>query len=47
MVTGKWMIITGPDIANRMWQAIANGLLNDGNFPECIIHTVCFIRDSL
>ena len=40
------MIITGPDIANRMWQAIANGLLNDGNFPECIISARIGIYDE-
>ena len=32
------MILTGPYNANRMWQSIANGLL-DGNFPRCIIST--------
>ena len=35
-IAGKWMILIGPYNANRLWQAIANGLL-DGNFPEGII----------
>lgn len=39
------MILTGPYNANKMWQAITNGLL-DGDFPECIISTRIGIFDE-
>ena len=38
IIAGKWMILIGQYNANRMWQTIANALL-DGSLPECIIST--------
>ena len=44
-IAGKWMILIGPYNANRMWQTIANGLL-DGSLPECILSTKMNLFDD-